>query len=162
MKKRYLSLLTAAVILMSGCGANNEAIEAPNETNGNVKEAGKNIPPEQVTESTTNGIDGSSSSVAGSIDEVNSNDSSAYGSGGETIKRLDDVVVYFDFDKFNIRDDMQNRVDKASEMITGNERLVLEGNCDEWGSDEYNYALGLKRAKSVKDALKKRGVDVVK
>ncbi|MDU5325453.1 OmpA family protein, partial [Campylobacter ureolyticus] len=36
--------------------------------------------------------------------------------------------------------------------------VKVEGNCDEWGTDEYNYALGLKRAKSVKDALVANGV----
>ena len=36
--------------------------------------------------------------------------------------------------------------------------IKVEGNCDEWGTDEYNYALGLKRAKSAKDALVRNGV----
>ena len=36
--------------------------------------------------------------------------------------------------------------------------LKLEGNCDEWGSDEYNFALGLKRANAVKDELLNNGV----
>ena len=38
-------------------------------------------------------------------------------------------------------------------------KIKLEGNCDEWGTDEYNYALGLKRAKSAKDALIADGID---
>ncbi len=37
-------------------------------------------------------------------------------------------------------------------------RIMVEGNCDEWGSDEYNYALGVKRAKTAKDALVAQGV----
>ena len=41
-------------------------------------------------------------------------------------------------------------------------KIKLEGNCDEWGSDEYNYALGLKRAKATKDALVADGVDAKK
>jgi len=40
--------------------------------------------------------------------------------------------------------------------------IKLEGNCDEWGTDEYNYALGLKRAKTAKDALVADGVDAQK
>lgn len=35
----------------------------------------------------------------------------------------------------------------------------MAGNCDEWGSDEYNFALGLKRANSVKKALIAEGVN---
>ena len=37
--------------------------------------------------------------------------------------------------------------------------IILEGNCDEWGSDEYNFALGLKRAEAVKKAIVAEGVD---
>ncbi|WP_297573874.1 OmpA family protein [uncultured Campylobacter sp.] len=71
-------------------------------------------------------------------------------------------TVYFDFDKFSIRADQKGAIvanaallkkDAASALT-----LKVEGNCDEWGTDEYNYALGLKRAKAVKDALVKEGV----
>ncbi|MDD5549213.1 MAG: OmpA family protein, partial [Sulfurovaceae bacterium] len=39
-----------------------------------------------------------------------------------------------------------------------NGKIKIEGNCDEFGTDEFNYALGLKRAKAVKDALVAKGV----
>ena len=38
-------------------------------------------------------------------------------------------------------------------------KIKLEGDCDESGSDEYNYALGLKRAISVKNDLINRGIN---
>jgi peptidoglycan-associated lipoprotein len=37
-------------------------------------------------------------------------------------------------------------------------KIKIEGNCDEFGTDEYNYALGLKRAKAVKDSLVAQGI----
>jgi len=40
--------------------------------------------------------------------------------------------------------------------------IKIEGNCDEFGTDEYNYALGLKRAKAVKDGIAAQGVDTSK
>jgi len=71
--------------------------------------------------------------------------------------------IYFDFDKFNIRPDQQPRVDYDANLFNQEDakgfKIKVEGNCDEWGTDEYNYALGLKRAKSVKEALAARGVD---
>lgn len=70
-------------------------------------------------------------------------------------------TVYFDFDKFNIRSDMQDRVTNSATIAKGEASaftIKLEGNCDEWGSDEYNFALGLKRASSVKKALMSEGV----
>jgi peptidoglycan-associated lipoprotein len=46
---------------------------------------------------------------------------------------------------------------KNSELII-NKNVVLEGNCDEFGSGEYNYALGLKRAYEVKKVFIKLGI----
>ena len=68
--------------------------------------------------------------------------------------------VYFDFDKFNIRPDMQNIINQNASIFNeaSNFKIMIEGNCDEWGSDEYNYALGVKRAKAGKDALIAQGV----
>ena len=73
--------------------------------------------------------------------------------------------VHFAFDKYKLSDDMREvttsnyvKIDDASQSYKGL-KIKLEGNCDEWGSDEYNYALGLKRAKATKDALIADGVD---
>ena len=77
-------------------------------------------------------------------------------------KNLAEIVVYFDFDKYNIRADQWPKVEKLAELIKNNPAnytVRIEGNCDEWGTEEYNYALGLKRANSVKNALIKLGVD---
>ena len=38
-------------------------------------------------------------------------------------------------------------------------KIVLEGNCDERGTNEYNLALGMKRALEVKKALMRLGID---
>ena len=68
--------------------------------------------------------------------------------------------VYFDYDKFNIRNDMTGIVSGNAGILNSNAYGIrVEGNCDEWGSDEYNYALGLKRATAVKNALVNQGVD---
>ncbi|NPA82073.1 MAG: OmpA family protein [Epsilonproteobacteria bacterium] len=71
--------------------------------------------------------------------------------------------IYFDFDKYNIRPDMVPNVEADAQLFNTEEAkpysIKVEGNCDEWGTDEYNYALGLKRAKSVKDALATNGVE---
>lgn len=70
--------------------------------------------------------------------------------------------VYFDFDKFAIKSEMKNVVTSGADLLKGaaNKFTVkLEGNCDEWGSDEYNFALGLKRADTVKKELIANGLD---
>lgn len=68
--------------------------------------------------------------------------------------------VYFDFDKFVIRPDMQSVVDEIATQAQSQDsiQLVIEGNTDEFGTDEYNYALGTKRAIAVRDALVVKGM----
>lgn len=70
--------------------------------------------------------------------------------------------VYFDFDKYDIRSDMYGVVSNNASLLNNDGKefnIVVEGNCDEWGSEEYNQALGLKRAKAVKDGLEAQGVN---
>ncbi len=72
--------------------------------------------------------------------------------------------VHFAFDKYNLTDTMRaiekENYEIISPLVSDNAsiKIKLEGNCDEWGTDEYNYALGLKRAKIVKDALVSDGI----
>lgn len=73
--------------------------------------------------------------------------------------------VHFGFDKYNLSDEMREvttsnyvKIDETTQSYS-DLKIKLEGNSDEWGSDEYNYALGLKRAKATKDALIADGVD---
>ncbi len=69
--------------------------------------------------------------------------------------------IYFGFDKYSLNDNMKAAA-KSNAMklsaVEANTTIKVEGNCDEWGTDEYNYALGLKRAKVVKDTLVMDGI----
>ncbi|AHJ11962.1 OmpA family protein [Sulfurospirillum multivorans] len=71
-------------------------------------------------------------------------------------------TIYFDFDKYTVRKDQQANIDANAALFNSAEAksfsIKVEGNCDEFGTDEYNYALGLKRAKSVKDGLVAKGM----
>lgn len=93
--------------------------------------------------------------------EVNSNSADALATLASKIQS-EVNTVYFDFDKFNIKASEQSKISNNAALFNqaGAESLTvkIEGNCDEWGTDEYNYALGLKRATVAKDALIKQGV----
>ncbi len=71
------------------------------------------------------------------------------------------LPVYFDFDQFGIRDDQKTRLEGNAAFLQANANLslVIEGNCDERGTNEYNVALGERRALSAKKYLKNLGVD---
>lgn len=71
-------------------------------------------------------------------------------------------TVNFDFDRYDIRSDMQGYVVANSNLANGEASeyaVKLEGNCDEWGSDEYNFALGLRRTNAVKAEMVAEGVE---
>ena len=70
------------------------------------------------------------------------------------------LPVYYDFDKSNVRADQQSRIEKNATYLKDNQgvRIVVEGNCDERGTNEYNMALGERRALSAKKYLVNLGV----
>ncbi|MFP4193358.1 MAG: peptidoglycan-associated lipoprotein Pal [Desulfosalsimonas sp.] len=69
--------------------------------------------------------------------------------------------VYFDFDDASLsaeaRDTLQQKVSWLRENPDA--CVIIEGHCDERGTDEYNLALGSRRAESVKDFLVKAGIE---
>jgi len=68
--------------------------------------------------------------------------------------------IYFDFDKSTIRPDAAATLDRKVPWLQANPgmRIRIEGNADERGSDEYNLALGQRRAASAKRYLVERGI----
>jgi len=68
--------------------------------------------------------------------------------------------VYFDFDKYSIRPDARPTLDTIASFMNENKDIdiVLEGHCDERGTNEYNLALGDRRAQSTKNYLRSLGV----
>jgi peptidoglycan-associated lipoprotein len=68
--------------------------------------------------------------------------------------------VYYDFDRYDIREEYVPLIEAHSKFLVDNNNLkiVVQGNCDERGSREYNLALGQRRADSVKRAMLLLGV----
>ena len=70
-------------------------------------------------------------------------------------------TVYFDFDKSDIRPDAKTALRNNAAQIKQHSQwgvIVIEGNADERGSEEYNLALGERRANAVKRYLVDLGV----
>ncbi|HOP08005.1 MAG TPA: peptidoglycan-associated lipoprotein Pal [candidate division Zixibacteria bacterium] len=70
------------------------------------------------------------------------------------------ITVYFDFDKFDLRDDTKAGLDQNYDLMKEfpNAIIKIEGHCDERGTVEYNVSLGEKRAKAAMDYLVNRGI----
>jgi peptidoglycan-associated lipoprotein len=110
-----------------------------------------------------------SGSAEGSLDDVSNK---RYGSMGQDGNQSDEYKrkhgrsspqfqpIYFDYDQSNIRQDMtQNLVSNANYMKSSSESIVVEGNCDARGTNEYNIALGERRAINAKKYMVDLGVD---
>lgn len=68
--------------------------------------------------------------------------------------------IFFDYDTDAIRTDAQATLSKDASYLVSHPdvKIVIGGYCDERGSDEYNLALGQRRADSTKNALVQAGV----
>jgi peptidoglycan-associated lipoprotein len=70
-------------------------------------------------------------------------------------------TVYFDFDKYNVKSEFKDAVKKNADYLKANKasNVLIEGNTDERGTNEYNMALGQRRADSAAKALQAAGVE---
>jgi peptidoglycan-associated lipoprotein len=135
----FTGILAATLVAFTGCGTKS-AVEPGDE---------------QATETTEETVDETTEEVVTEEGVEETGEQASY--SGDKLP-----VVYFDFDKFEIRADQEGAIGDIGSAIAVNSGVAfrIEGNCDEWGTEEYNYALGLRRAKSVQDALVKAGVSV--
>lgn len=133
-------LITTAIVslLLSGCSQTAPDLEGKNNV----------LDTDSITGETV------------SIDENN------YGSGstGNYNSSSDGFrSIYFDFADYSISSSMESNMNTNIKVASAAaSKIKIEGNCDEFGTDEYNYALGLKRAKAVKDSIAAQGVDTSK
>ncbi len=153
MKSIVLSSVAIAMLVFSGCADKEPVVDEKPQ----VAEKQDTTSTKQVAEVKTETV---------SSDNAIISDSTGANSESDDMKiarlQKEFTTIYFDYDRFDIRSDMQNKVSNTATVANGpasEYSIKLEGNCDEWGSDEYNYALGLKRATSVKKALVAEGVN---
>ncbi len=102
--------------------------------------------------------DSGSADAAGALDEQSDEYKQMHGrsSGGL-------APVYFDFDQALIRPDMADRmIENAEYLKQVPNTVIIEGNCDDRGTKEYNLALGEKRAINVRDYLVDLGVEATR
>jgi peptidoglycan-associated lipoprotein len=69
-------------------------------------------------------------------------------------------MIYFDYDKYAIREDAKPTLEANATWLRKfkTAKILIEGHCDERGTEDYNLALGEKRAKSAFDYLLSLGI----
>ena len=148
MNKVFIVVVAAAILasfmLLSGCQKKAVKPEAPPAAAEKKPEAvAKPKEPEKITEQ--------------KVEAVASKDvEAAYAEGKEGMF----ADILFDYDKYDVKDSYKAEMLKVSAHMTKDSSAILsiEGHCDDRGTNEYNLALGDRRAKSVKDYLVSLGV----
>ena len=74
---------------------------------------------------------------------------------------LASYTVHFAFDSSVVKSAEQIKVSAVAAQLSSHpaNKLLIEGNCDERGTEEYNRALGERRALALREALAKAGID---
>ena len=140
-----IALLIAGAALLAGCSKKHDIKDLP--------AAGSQVP--------------DSANASGS--EAASTSTSPFGADGANGSRgipgegpgaLARKVIYFDFDKSEIKPEFADIISAAARNLSGNPtmKLKLEGNTDNRGTREYNIGLGERRAQAVRRALMLQGV----
>ncbi len=115
---------------------------------------------------------------AGSDVGINPNDAAfdpndpnvgAFGSGNfeDTRERVNDAgleTFYFTFDSYTLPTEELGKIEAAAQYLLDHPSyvMVLEGHCDERGSNEYNLSLSEQRAISVRDYMTSLGIDTMR
>jgi len=135
MKTHTIALSTIiAMTLLSGC---TQQVAAPNPNDATM------VASDTVT------LDNAGSGVRG--------DNGRAGAGGNGKNS-----IHFAYDSNTLSQKEKNKIARDSSTLKQKSEIKVEGNSDEFGTDEYNYALGLRRAKAVKDTMVAKGVPAKK
>lgn len=126
----------AALVLISGCTGGQEAVKVSPQT---VPE------PRPIVKTADN-------SGRGEFDNDLQSD---------YLPDLELLTVHFDYDSCNLTPEALDILSANSGSLAGHPGAVIrvEGHCDERGTEEYNMALGYRRAQSVREYLVQYGID---
>src|SRR3984957_18559575 len=138
-----IALLIAGAALLSGCPKKHNVVEPPT--------AGTQVPGSSNTTTGTEGASTSGRTLGGDA---------AAAANAMTSGPLAKRIIYFDFDKSEIKPEFADTVSAHARNLTShpNLKMKLEGNTDERGTREYNIGLGERRAPAVRRALMLQGV----
>lgn len=161
------SLMGSLILFGSGCSKKNVVPPMANSSGSGGISSGNDInyPPAEYTEESIEGtLDDNGNSVEDGMEVVGVDASTDPTSREYLIQHGRSTAnlspVYFGFDQITIGNDMVDKlVENAAYIQQTGANVVIAGNCDERGTNEYNLALGEKRALAAKQYLIDLGVD---
>lgn len=163
-----LSLLS--VLAVSGCAKKaktSSEVRLPGNGFTTAGGAGSQWGPDGAPNADGSGF-GASSTLAGgagsgaSYDSTGSLANNANLAGVEDATKIGDLeMIHFDYDSAELKPETQQLLDGHAAWLASNAAIAvqIEGHCDERGTEEYNLALGQRRADVVREYLVSKGVE---
>lgn len=133
------------LVLVAGCSSKQEPV-VPDEDTGGTTEG---MRPDDVR---TERVEPDPPTTPGLGDDSMS--------GADLGERIELTDIYFDFDSYEIRADQRATLEANSRALLRRSgwKIIVEGHCDERGTEEYNLALGDRRATKTSEYLNTLGV----
>jgi len=166
MKKRIFLLVTTATFIMGGCADK----KLTTKSGQNIKSAGihgdgtqlygrnSNVNSGSYGSGSSDNVDPYGSGNYGNRNGAYGNENNSYSGGMSGVEN-----VYFGVNQYTISSDnvpiIHSNAKLLKSKLSSSSKVRVDGHCDASGSDEYNYALGLRRAKATKDALIQKGIN---
>lgn len=158
-----VAVTTAIAVFTGGCS---KKPVIPPEADNKAGSGGTSSSQQQSGDS---GYSENSLAIEGTLDDSATIDEAAGGAMGEQSDEYKQMhgrsssglsPIYFNFDQAIIKPDMVDRMlQNADYLKQVHNTVIVEGNCDDRGTKEYNLALGEKRAINAKEYLIDLGVE---
>jgi len=166
MKKNIVLLITMATLMINGC-ADKKSITTEGQDGANAgiygngtEVYGNNANTDSYGYGSSNNVDPYGSGNYGNNNGTYTDGTFGASNGGYAGSGVENI--YFAVDQYDITSDkiptIYSNANALRARVNAGSKLKVEGHCDASGSDEYNYALGLRRAKATKDALVAKGL----
>lgn len=165
-----IAVFFISLITLTACGKDSIAPYATPGASGDVPEATDidYTPPEYSSEmspseeslDSSRRADGQYDSSMGQEGTASARESDEYKkTHGRSSEQM--LPIYFDFDQASIRSDQFSRLEQNADYLKNNSsaKVIIQGNCDERGTNEYNIALAERRALNAKTYLIELGID---
>ena len=124
--------------------------------------SGATNPGANATLNPTPPVEVTPNNLSGTPESYGAFDNLFAGAHNEDRDKFKGDTLYFDFDSAVIKPSEETKLQDLAAYFKGNQKLealVIEGNCDERGTEKYNLSLGERRALAAREYLGTLGVD---
>ena len=149
-----LALALAVTFALTGCKKGpTKVIQLPGQTTNFGNDNPSTIPPGSKYNNDQSPYDGSK--------PIPTDVSSNWPDVTQDPAALAAYTVHFTFDSAAVKDNEKGNIASVAQALNSdqNARLIIEGNCDERGTEKYNLSLGERRALSAREYLANLGMD---